>query len=358
MNIFDVIVVQPIFNLLMALYSIIPGGDFGVAVIIFTILIRFLMWPLIVKQLHQVKAMRKMQPELKKIKKKAKGNRQLEGVMMLELYKKHKVNPFRSIGILLLQLPIFIGLYHVIKIFTERRNELAEYSYGFIENIPAVAHLIANPDTFNQHLFGIVDLTRHAIDQYGVSPFLLVLAIGSGFLQYVSSKQTMPQEESKKRLRDIMAEAAEGKQADQAEMNAIVMGKMIKIMPVLMVFIMISLPGAITLYYAVSTLVAVMQQHVLLKRDEDELVEVANEPSSTKQRAKKAKEAAVVPDEIEVISPAKNVKNSKATVKKPVKKAPAKSQKSTNKKAKKSSANSPTTVRIVANTTKKKGKKK
>ena len=86
MNLFDLIIVQPIFNLLMALYSIIPGGDFGVAVILFTVIVRLVMWPLVVKQLHQVKAMRKMQPELKAIKKKAKGNRQLEGMMMMELY--------------------------------------------------------------------------------------------------------------------------------------------------------------------------------------------------------------------------------------------------------------------------------
>lgn len=354
MNIFDVVVVQPIFNLLMALYSIIPGGDFGVAVIIFTILIRFLMWPLIVKQLHQVKAMRKLQPELKKIKKKAKGNRQLEGMMMLELYKKYNVNPFRSIGILLVQLPIFIGLYHVIKIFTERRDELAKYSYDFIENIPAVSNLIANPDTFNQHLFGIIDLTRHAIDQYGVSPFLLVLAVGSGFLQYVSSKQTMPQQESKKGLRQIMAEAAEGKQADQAEMNAVVMQKMIKVMPFMMVFIMINLPGAITLYYAVSTLAAVLQQHVLLKRDEDELVEVADEPkqtaaAKTKQRAKNAQEAVTIPAAAQKKTTASVKKNTQSTTKAAsVKKA---------KKTKKSSAAASTTVRIVAKPTKKKGKK-
>ncbi len=332
---------QPIFNLLMALYSIIPGGDFGIAVIIFTILMRFLMWPLVVKQLHQVKAMRKLQPELAKLKKKAKGNRQLEGVMMLELYKKHNVNPFRSIGILLIQLPIFIGLYHVIQIFTQSRGDLAKYSYEFIEKIPAVSHLIANPDTFNQHLFGIIDLTRHAIDAQGVSPFLLVLAVGSGFLQYISSKQTMPQEETKKGLRQIMAEAAEGKQADQAEMNAIVMQKMVKIMPIMMVFIMTYLPGAITLYYAVSTLVAVVQQHILLKRDEEELTELAadaskkNTETSATSRAKKAKEASVVP--------ANNI-NSKKT------KSPA-------KKKKKSSAHSPTTVRVVAKSTKKKGKK-
>lgn len=70
MNIFDVLIVQPIFNLLMALYAIVPGSDFGVSIIIFTILLRFAMYPLIKKQLHQVKAMRRLQPELERIKKK------------------------------------------------------------------------------------------------------------------------------------------------------------------------------------------------------------------------------------------------------------------------------------------------
>ena len=119
MSFFDTVIVQPIFNLLMALYSIIPGGDFGLAVIIFTILVRLAMWPLVVKQMHQVKAMRAMQPELKKIKQRAKGNRQMEGMMTLELYRKHNISPFRSLFIVLIQLPIFFGLYRVIQIFSQ-----------------------------------------------------------------------------------------------------------------------------------------------------------------------------------------------------------------------------------------------
>lgn len=330
MNIFDTFVVQPIFNLLMALYSIVPGGDFGIAVIIFTVIIRLLMWPLVVKQLHQVKAMRKMQPELAKIKKQAKGNRQLQGVLMLELYKKHNINPFRSLGLLLIQLPIFIGLYRVIQIFTMHRDELAKYSYDFIEQLPAVSALIQNPDNFNQHLFGIIDLTRHAIDKAGVSPFLVLLAVAAGVLQYISSKQTMPQGETKKGLRQIMAEAAEGKEADQAEMNAAVMQKMIKIMPIMLVFVMINLPGAIALYSCVFTIVAVWQQHILLKKDTNDLQAMAD--SSVKKRAQSAKTAEVVAEPRPVAK--------KASAKKP---------------AKKAKASAKTTVRVVT-TTKKGGK--
>ena len=62
MNIFDLLIVQPIFNLLIGLYSIIPGGDFGVSLIIFTVLVRFALYPLIKKQLHQTQAMKKLQP--------------------------------------------------------------------------------------------------------------------------------------------------------------------------------------------------------------------------------------------------------------------------------------------------------
>ena len=334
MSPFDLIVVQPIFNALMAIYGLIPGGDFGIAVIIFTIIIRLLMWPLIKKQLHQVKAMRKLQPELLRLKKKAKGNRQLEGMMMMELYKKHNVNPFRTIGVLLIQLPIFIGLYHVIQIFTLHRDELAKFTYWFLEQWQPVAHLIQYPDTFNQNLFGIVDLTKHAINinTGEVSIFLIFLAVASGVLQYVSSKQTMPQQQTseKKGLRQLMAEAADGKQADQSEINAVVMQKMIKVLPVFMTFIMLTLPGAIALYYAVSTAVAVLQQHILLQRDEEEMEEIADiADEATQDAEKKAK--------------AREAKAQKAAV---IASTPAKAKKSKKKPQKAS-------VRVVAKSTKK-----
>lgn len=291
MNIFDILIVQPIFNLLIGLYSIIPGGDFGVSLIIFTILVRFAMYPIVKKQLHQTKMMRKLQPELARIKKRAKGNKQLESMQMLELYKKHGVSPFRSIGILLIQLPIFIALFHVIQIFTQYRDQVEKFTYGFMENIGPIKQLIEHPDQFNEKLFGIVDLTKSAFTNGGVDIFLIVLAVVAAWTQYVMSKQTMPQSENKKRLRDIMNDAAQGKEADQSEMNAAVMGKMIKVLPFFMFFIMVTVPGALALYYAVSNLVAVAQQSYLLKKDEDELEEIAEEaPKPVKKATAKARE--------------------------------------------------------------------
>lgn len=303
---FNAIIVQPIFNLLFVIYSLIPGGDFGVALIIFTILVRLAMWPLVKKQLHQVKAMQKLQPELAKIKVQAKGNKQVESALMMEMYKKHDVSPFRSIGILFIQLPIFIALYSVIRIFTMQRDQIATFTYGFLKGIGPIADLIAHPDHFNNQLLGILDLTKVAItsNPTTVNILLLILAVGASITQYIMTKQTTPQQKSTKKLKDIMAEAADGKTADQSEMNAVVMGKMSKFLPIMMFFIMIKLPGALALYYTVSNLVAVVQQHLILKEDAEEMIEMADEipvithgtgkKATAKARAKLSTEATIV----------------------------------------------------------------
>jgi len=304
-NFFDVVVVQPILNLLMAIYATIPGSDFGIAVVIFTIIIRFLLWPLVKKQLHQAKAMRKMQPELKKLKVKYKNNRQAQGLAMMELYKKHNISPFGSIGILLIQLPILIGMYRVVQIFVMHRDELGKYTYGFMDSLPVVKDLLANPDNFNPNFLGMFDLTQHAVGQNGVVVGLVIVALAASVLQYFMSKQMSPNVDTKKRLRDILAEAGQGKEADQSEVNAIMMQKMMKFMPIMLFFIMISLPGALALYMATGNAVAFIQNKIILGQDKDELQKIADQAplkkstksnkstksTSAKQRASRATEA-------------------------------------------------------------------
>lgn len=300
MNIFDILIVQPIFNVLLGIYTVVPGSDFGISIIIFTILLRFVMYPLVRRQLHQVKKMRKLQPELARIKKQTKGNKQQEGLLMMELYKKHGVSPFRTIGILLVQLPIFIALYHVIQVLTLHRDQVAKYTYDFLENIPAISQIIKHPEQFNETLFGIFDLTKHAFSNNSVDIFLVSLAVVAAVTQFIMSKQTMPQTPSNKKLREILAEASAGKEADQSEINGIIMSKMMYVLPFFMLFIMLNLPGAIALYYAVSNIVATIQQHFILKQDEEEMEEmVENVPvqsskkATAKARAKQADEATV-----------------------------------------------------------------
>ena len=298
MNLFDVVIVQPILNFLMAIYAIVPGGDFGVSVVIFTIVLRFALWPLAKKQLHQAKAMRKMQPELKKIKEKYKNNSQAQGLAMMDLYKKHNISPFGSIGILLIQLPILIAIYRVVQIFALYREDLAKYTYGFMENIPVVKELIADPTHFNQNFLGFIDLTQHGISSDGVVIGLVILSLLAAVMQYLLSKQMSPSTDNGKRLRDILAEAGQGKEADQAELNAIVMRKMTKVMPIFLFFVMVSLPGALALYMATGNIVAYFQNASILKKDEQEMGALSAETTqkgkkSAKQRAKNATEAKI-----------------------------------------------------------------
>lgn len=274
---FEEVIVKPILNALVLLYSIVPGGDFGVAIILFTILIRALMYPLVRSQLHQSRMMNKLQPELAKIKARAAGDKQQEASQMMDLYKRYGINPFRSILILIIQLPIFIGLYQVIQVFTLHINQLAHYTYPFVQQIPSVKAIIDTPASFNHTMLGIIDLTKTTFGNHGVDYILLILAFISAATQYILTKQTMPQATVKKKFRDIVAEAAEGKSTNQTDMNTAMMRSMAKFMPAMMFLIMISLPGALALYYTVSNLVAVAQQHYLLSKDTQELEIIADE---------------------------------------------------------------------------------
>ena len=93
-NLIDMIIVRPIVNILFVTYNFL--GDFGLAIIVFTLVVKFLTWPIMKRQLRQTKLMREIQPELAEIKKNCKGNRQLESIQMMDLYKRKNIKPFRS----------------------------------------------------------------------------------------------------------------------------------------------------------------------------------------------------------------------------------------------------------------------
>lgn len=283
------VIVQPIFNLLMAIYGLIP--DFGISVVIFTIIVRLALWPLVKKQLRQAKAMRKMQPELAKLKVKYKNNRQMQSVAMLELYKKHNVSLFGSMAILLIQLPILFGIYRVVQLFVLHRDQLGQYTYDVLEHVPVVGRLIQHPETFNQNFLGMIDLTKQAVSQHGTEVALVLLALAAAVLQFFLSKQLSPNSDSKRRLRDVLAEAGQGKDADQAEVNAIMMRKMMKVLPVMLFFIMISLPGALALYLATANAAAYIQNAIIMKQDGDDEPAAPTKAAPAKSAAKRASSA-------------------------------------------------------------------
>lgn len=298
MNIFELIVVQPIFNVLALIYGLIPLADFGVAVILFTIIIRLAMWPLVKKQLHQTKLMRKLQPELKKIKAKAKGNRQLESQLMMELYREKGVNPFSSFGLLILQLPIYIALYQVINMISHDRHTFAKFTYDFLKDLPQIHTVIGDPKQFSENLFGFINLSKHAIEGGSVYWPIFLLAIAAAVFQYIQSKQVAPEVTEKRKLRDILKEQANGQRVDQSEVSAQVTNKMLILFPVITLFIALYLPGALVVYFVTSSLVAVIQQHFALKGDVEEMEKIADTPN--KKRAQKAQAAEIVAEPAQV----------------------------------------------------------
>lgn len=302
MSLFDTLIVQPIFNLLALIYGLLPGSDFGISLILFTVIVRLLMWPLVRKQLHQTKLMRGLQPELKKIKAKAKGNRQLEAQLMMELYRERGVKPFSSIGLLFLQLPIFIALYRVIQIITTERDKIANFTYAWVEQLKPIADIIeSRTHQFDESLLHLINLTKTGLGNDGLYwPAILIAVVAAG-LQYIQSRQITPRPETNKKLRDIFKESASGKDVDQSEMSAIMSNRMIIMFPFLTFIVGVYLPGALVLYFATSSAVAVIQQYFLLKEDVEEMEVIADmdtgdmkKPSTAaKKRAANATEATI-----------------------------------------------------------------
>lgn len=282
---FQFFIVKPIFNLLVVIYALLPGHNFGVALILFTIVVRLLMWPLVKKQLHQSKAMRELQPELKKIKQAAKGDRQKESMMMMELYRERKINPFSSIGTLIIQFIILIGLYSGLTKIINNPEEIVDFAYPFVQDLGWLKAVAADISLFDETLFGVIDLSRAALNEGGGIYWpAMFLVVGSAATQYFQSKQLMPNDKDARGLRQILREASEGKSADSAETNAAVSRSMRYFIPAMIFIFTVGLASALSLYWFVSGLVAYIQQSRVLNKDSEEMQSIARSNSTTKTR--------------------------------------------------------------------------
>lgn len=308
---FTTFVVQPVFNLLVAIYALLPGHNFGLAIIIFTIIIRLLLWPLVKKQLHQTKVMRKVQPELKKIKKETKGNKQREAQLTMELYKERGIKPLASIGVVLLQLPILLALYSGLLRVIKDPHQIYEFAYPFLQNLSWMEHLSRNIQAFDETLFGLVDLTRPALGGEGLYWPAMLLVIGSAVIQYFQSKQILPQAEDGRSLRAILKEAGAGKETDQSEVNAAIGRGTVYILPLFIFVFTVGLASALSLYWLVGGLVAFIQQSIILREDETELEALAAAPSKNTDAIPEAE----VVDQPKASPKKKTVKKSKNTSK-------------------------------------------
>lgn len=236
-QLFNIILYQPIFNLLVWLYNIIPGHDIGIAIIILTIIIKLVLYPLSLQSIKAQKAMKDLQPKLEELKRKYKDNKEQLSREMMALYKKEKINPASSCLPLLIQLPFFIAVYRVF------RSGLTSNSFDLLYSF------VHNPGALNPVAFGFIDLSKPNF-------YLALLAGAAQFWQakMMTTKQPPKPVQGQEPSKDESLTAAMNKQ-------------MLYVMPVITVVIGMSLPGGLALYWFVTTLLMALQQLYFFKKD-------------------------------------------------------------------------------------------
>lgn len=271
---FETLLVKPIINLLIGIYAIIPGHNFGLALIVFTVIVRFLMWPMVRRQLHHTQQMRKLQPEIRKIKKEAAGDRQKEALATMTLYKERGVSPFAGFGYLLVQLPIFIALYQGVSRISNDASSLISSSYGFIQDLSWMNTLAADISQFDSSFFGIVDLTRKAVEENGVYYAGLAVVLLSAIIQYYSSKMLLDTGGRKRGIREMLRAQAAGEEVDRQEVSQVAGRISMFIIPGLVLLISLNLILALPFYWLVNGMIAYYQQKRVIDQVENAETEV------------------------------------------------------------------------------------
>jgi YidC/Oxa1 family membrane protein insertase len=287
---FTTLIVQPIFNLLVLVYAILPGHNFGLALIIFTVIVRLLLWPLVKRQLHQAKVMRTLQPEIRRIKKATKGDRSKESQMLMELYKERGINPIGTFPILIIQLIILIGLYSGLRRVIDNPHELISFAYPGLQHLSWMKELAHNIHLFDNTLFGVVDLSKSALGSKGGGVYwpAMIIVVGSAVAQYFQAKQLMPTDKNSRSLRQILSQANKGEQADQSEINAAVGRSTRFLLPAMIFLFTVNIPSALSLYWLTGGVVAYIQQYLVLRTDEEEMEQDGTKSSKDLKRIPEA----------------------------------------------------------------------
>ncbi len=242
-------------------------GNYGLAIILLTIAVRVLLLPLSIKQTRSMREMQRIQPEVKKLQAKHKGDRQKLNEEMMALYKEHGVNPFGGCLPLLMQFPVFIALYRLISTplaymgytGSEATDWTPTQVTGLMQQVQSSAlarGLDTAPDKVNEFL-GIFQLDCKPLDVYrgaagcegGLLPFLpyLVLILLMGFTTYYQQHQMQAQ-------RGPNQDA----QAQQMQM-------MMKFMPLMLMFFSFQFAAGLTLYWLTTNVWSIGQQYLMLR---------------------------------------------------------------------------------------------
>lgn len=225
-GIFHTILYQPLFNALIFLYNTVAFKDFGVAIILLTIIVRIILYPLFYKSFRNQTIMQKIQPEIQRIQHDHKGDKEKQARLMMELWKTHKVNPLSGTLLLFLQIPVLIVLY---KIF------LSDFSPEILG--ANLYSFITSPGSINPVFLGLINLKSRSI----------VIVVLSAILQYIQGKLSL------------------AKNAGGNSKASKIGAQMVYIGPVLTFLVLTSLPAAVGIYWLTTSAFSIFQQFLINK---------------------------------------------------------------------------------------------
>ncbi|KKQ45184.1 MAG: 60Kd inner membrane protein [Candidatus Moranbacteria bacterium GW2011_GWC2_37_8] len=233
---FDTIIYQPLYNILIFLYNIVPGSDFGISIILITVLLRTFLIPLYKKQIESQKKMQILQPKIKALQEKTKHDKEQQTKQLMELYKEHKTNPFSGCLPIVIQIIFFLAIYRVlINISNSGLTADASQLYSFV----------TDPGKINQFFISLVDLTKPSI----------IIAALAAIAQYFQTKMLMASQ-------PVTPKSEDG----QPDFAQIMSKQMLYLGPFLTLFIGIKFPAGLSLYWLAGTLFMLIQQILLDKK--------------------------------------------------------------------------------------------
>lgn len=237
LDILSKIFYEPLYNALVFLIDVVPGGNVGVAIILLTILVKTVILPLSHKQIKAQADMRKMEPEMNEIRKKY-TDKQEQARKIMELYQQHGMNPFSVFSgclYIIIQIPIIFALYWVF--FKGLPNLNADLLYAFV----------TLPETVNMHFLGAFNMTEKSI----------LIALLAGISQYFQIKLSIPP----RAVTQNKDEAPSLKEEFARNMNI----QMRYVLPVFVFIIAYTISSAVALYWLTSNLFSIAHE-LLVKR--------------------------------------------------------------------------------------------
>ncbi len=245
---FNETVYRPLYNLLIFVYNVLPWHDFGIAIILVTLIIKLILIPLSKKQIESQKKMQEMQPKIKEIQEKHKKDKEKQSKALMEFYKTNKANPFSGCLPTILQLIFLIAIYRVLLNISQN---------GLLVDPKELYAFMTNPGQINQYFLGIVELSRPInLGNLTVGSIVQILIIvAAAAAQYFQMKMIMPKIPKKK--------------SGKADLASTMSSQMMYLGPLLTLFIGIKFPAGLALYWLVSTLFAIMQQKQLMGKTEE-----------------------------------------------------------------------------------------